>query len=233
MVKANGITVVSGRGTFKDAGTIAVEGGEDVSFRSAVIATGSHSLRPPVDGIDGPRCVDSTALLASESVPKRLVVLGGGVIGVEFASIFAHWGTEVTIVEMLDRLVPMEDADASKELERAFKKRGITMHLGARATSIADGEAGATLSFQAADGTEGSVDADVVLVATGRGPNVEGIGLEAAGVEFDPRKGVAVDRSMRTSVDEHLRRRRCRGPVAAGAHRIPRRGDRLRERSRP
>jgi dihydrolipoyl dehydrogenase len=201
VVKANGITVVSGRGTFKDAGTIAVEGGEDVSFRSAVIATGSHSLRPPVEGIDGPRCVDSTALLAGESVPKRLVVLGGGVIGVEFASILAHWGTEVTIVEMLDRLVPMEDADASKELERAFKKRGITMHLGARATSIADGESGATLSFQAADGTEGSVEADVVLVATGRGPNVEGIGLEAAGVEFDPRKGVGVDRSMRTNVE--------------------------------
>ena len=130
VVKANGITVVSGRGTFRDANTIAVEGQEDITFKIAVIATGSHALRPPVDGIDGPRCLDSTGLLEITEVPRRLLVLGGGVIGVEFASIMQHWGVEVTIVEMLDRLIPMEDADASKELERAFKKRGITMHLG-------------------------------------------------------------------------------------------------------
>ena len=107
-----------------------------------MIATGSHSMRPPVDGIDGPRCLDSTGLLDVTEVPQRLLVLGGGVIGVEFASIMRHFGVEVTIVEMLDRLIPMEDADASKELERAFKKRGITMHLGARATAIVDGPRG-------------------------------------------------------------------------------------------
>jgi dihydrolipoamide dehydrogenase len=200
VVKANGITVVTGRGSFKDASTLAVEGGEDISFASAIVATGSHSMRPPIDGIDGPRCVDSTALLAIEEIPRRLVVLGGGVIGVEFASIFRHWGIEVTIVEMLDRLIPMEDADASRELERAFKKRGITMHLGAKATRIENKESGATLSFQAADGTAGSVEADLVLVATGRGPNVEGIGLEAAGVEYDRRAGISTDQRMRTSV---------------------------------
>ena len=200
VVKANGITVVSGRGSFKDANTIAVEGGEDVQFQSAVIATGSHSLRPPVDGIDGPLCVDSTGLLATEKRPERIVILGGGVIGVEFASILRHFGSEVTIVEMLDRLVPMEDEDASKELQRAFKKRGITTHLGARATAISHDNGVATLSFTAADGTEGTVEADMVLVATGRGPNVEGVGLEAAGVAFDPRKGVGVDRQMRTNV---------------------------------
>jgi len=104
---------------------------------------------------------------------------------------------------MLDRLIPMEDADASKELGRAFKKRGIAMHLGARATRIDHSGSSATLTFQAADGTEGQVEADLVLVATGRGPNVEGVGLEAAGVAFDPRKGVQVDRRMRTS-GEHI-----------------------------
>src|SRR5689334_154579 len=200
VVKANGITVVQGRGRFKDANTIAVDGGEDVHFGSAVIATGSHSLRPPVDGIDGPRCVDSTGLLEVTELPRRLLVLGGGVIGVEFASIMNHWGVEVTIVEMLDRLIPMEDADASKELERAFKKRGIAMHLGARATAIVDGSEGVTLTFEGAAGKGGEVAADLVLVATGRGASVNDTGLEDAGVAFDPRKGVEVDRHMRTSV---------------------------------
>ena len=203
VVKANGITIVNGRGEFTGPNTIAVEGGEDVTFRSAVIATGSQSLRPPVTGIDGPACVDSTGLLEIAEVPKRLAILGGGVIGVEFASIFRHFGTEVTIVEMLEHLIPMEDADASKELERAFKRRGIATHLGARATEIAVSDPGVTLRFEGADGKAGSVDADVVLVATGRGPLVKGIGLEAAGVQFDPRRGVIADRRMRTNV-EHI-----------------------------
>jgi dihydrolipoamide dehydrogenase len=199
VVKANGIEVVTGRGSFKDAHTIAIEGGEDVSFQQAIIATGSHPLRPPVDGIDGPLCVDSTALLEVEAVPRRAVILGGGVIGVEFASILAHFGSEVTIVEMLDSLIPTEDADAAKELQRAFKKRNIAMHLGARATAIEHADV-ATLHFESADGTAGQVEADLVLVATGRGPNTSGIGLEQAGVEFDPRKGVTTDAAMRTSV---------------------------------
>src|SRR6478736_644761 len=198
--QANEITIVSGRGSFTDANTIAVEGGEDVKFQSAIIATGSQSLRPPVDGIDGPRCVDSTGLLAIEDVPKRLAILGGGVIGVEFASIFSHFGTEVTIVEMLDHLIPMEDEDASKELERAFKKRKIATHLGARATRIEDSGEAATLHFEGKDGSAASVEADLVLVATGRGPRVRDNGLEAAGVEYDPRRGVIADRHMRTNV---------------------------------
>jgi dihydrolipoamide dehydrogenase len=122
------------------------------------------------------------------------------VIGVEFASIFAHFGTEVTIVEMLDHLIPMEDEDASKELERAFKKRKIGVHLGARATRIEDSGGAATLHFEGKDGNAASVEADLVLVATGRGPRVRDIGLEAAGVEYDPRRGVIADRHMRTNV---------------------------------
>jgi dihydrolipoamide dehydrogenase len=200
VVKANGITIVSGRGAFSGPNTIAVEGGEDVTFRSAIIATGSHSLRPPVKGIDGARCVDSTGLLEIDEVPKRLVILGGGVIGVEFASIFRHFGCEVTIVEMLDHLIPMEDADASKELERAFKRRGITAHLGAKATEIAETDGGVTLHYEGADGNPGTVDADLVLVATGRGASTADIGLEKAGVDFDKRKGVIADRHMRTNV---------------------------------
>src|SRR5512141_986048 len=129
LLKTNGAEWVKGTGTFKDANTIAVEGGEDVSFKSAIVATGSFPLRPPIEGLDSPRCVDSTGLLAQEDVPKRLVVLGGGIIGSEFASIFRRFGSEVTIVEMLPSLIPQEDADAAKELAKQFGRRGITLHL--------------------------------------------------------------------------------------------------------
>src|SRR3954452_1429675 len=129
LFKTNGVEWVKGTGRFKDANTIAVEGGEDVSFKSAIIATGSFPLRPPIEGLDSQRCVDSTGLLAQTEVPRRLVVLGGGIIGCEFASIFRRFGSEVTIVEMLPTLIPQEDADAAKELAKQFGRRGITLHL--------------------------------------------------------------------------------------------------------
>src|SRR5213082_1819589 len=125
LFKANGVEWVKGAGTFRDANTIAVEGGEDVTFKSAIIATGSFPLRPPIEGLDSPRCVDSEGLLGQTEVPRRLVVLGGGIIGCEFASIFQRFGSEVTIIEMLDRLIPQEDEDASKELAKQFGRRGI------------------------------------------------------------------------------------------------------------
>src|ERR671937_2128512 len=100
LFKANGVEWVKGAGRFKDANTIAVEGAEDVTFRSAIVATGSFPLRPPIEGVDDPRCVDSTGLLAQTEVPRRLVVLGGGIIGCEFESIFRRFGSEVTVVEM-------------------------------------------------------------------------------------------------------------------------------------
>ena len=196
LFKANGIEWVKGVGRFKDANTLAVEGGEDITFKSAVIATGSSPLRPPIEGIDSERCVDSTGLLAQEQVPRRIVILGGGIIGVEFASALHTFGSEVTIVEMLPKLIPLEDEDASKELAKQFEKRGIEVHLESQCDKIEETGDGLRVHFVGQ-----TKDCDLMLVATGRGPNVEGIGLEAAGVEFDPRKGVAVDRSMRTSVE--------------------------------
>jgi thioredoxin reductase len=123
LFKANGVEWVKGKGTFTGPNAIAVEGAEEVTFKSAIVATGSFPLRPPIPGLDSPRCVDSTGLLGQTQVPARLVVLGGGIIGCEFASIFNRFGTEVTIIEMLPNLIPGEDADASKELEKAFRKR--------------------------------------------------------------------------------------------------------------
>src|SRR5947208_6866734 len=125
LFKANGVEWVKGVGRFKDANTIAVEGGEDVTFKSAIVATGSYPLRPPIDGLDNERCVDSTGLLAQTEVPRRLVVLGGGIIGCVFASIFRRFGSEVTIIEMLPTLIPQEDADAAKELAKRFGRREL------------------------------------------------------------------------------------------------------------
>jgi dihydrolipoamide dehydrogenase len=196
LFKANGVEWVKGTGRFKDANTIAVEGGEDVSFKSAIVATGSFPLRPPIPGLDSPRCVDSTGLLAQTEVPRRLVILGGGIIGCEFASIFSRFGSEVTIIEMLDTLIPQEDADAAKELAKQFGKRGITLQLGKQCKEVKDNGSSITVAF----GDGETVETDLMLVSVGRGPLVENLGLEAAGVQFDKRKGIATDDHRRTSV---------------------------------
>src|SRR5437867_318653 len=197
LFKANGVEWVKGTGTFRDANTIAVEGGEDVTFKSAIIATGSFPLRPPIDGLDSDRCVDSEGLLAQTDVPKRLVVLGGGIIGCEFASIFQRFGSEVTIIEMLPALIPQEDADASRELAKQFGKRGIALHLEKQCTKVEDGGGALTVHF----GDGETVEAELMLVSVGRGPTGEGIGLESIGVEFDERKGIAADEHRRTTGD--------------------------------
>jgi len=196
LFKANGVEWVKGKGAFKDANTIAVEGGEDVTFKSAIIATGSFPLRPPIEGLDSERCVDSTGLLAQTEVPKRLVVLGGGIIGCEFASIFRRFGSEVTIIEMLPTLIPQEDDDAAKELAKQFGKRGIQLHLAKQCTKVED--SGSELTVHFGDGE--TLQCDLMLVSVGRGPLVEGLGLESIGVEFDKRKGIAADERRRTTV---------------------------------
>jgi dihydrolipoamide dehydrogenase len=195
LFKANGVEWVKGTGRFSGPNTIAVEGGEDVNFKQAVVATGSYPLRPPIDGLDSPRCVDSERLLAQTEVPRRLVVLGGGIIGCEFASIFRRFGSEVTIIEMLPTLIPQEDADAAKELAKQFQKRGIVLHLETSADRVEDTGSGLVVHH----GGE-TTEADLMLVATGRGPTVENLGLEEIGVELDRRKGIAADEHRRTTV---------------------------------
>jgi dihydrolipoamide dehydrogenase len=196
LFKANGVEWVKGTGRFADANTIAVEGGENVTFRSAIVATGSYPMRPPIDGLDSPLCVDSTGLLAQERVPERLVVLGGGIIGCEFASIFQRFGSQVTIVEMLPRLIPMEDEDASKELAKQFGKRGIALHLEKQCTKVEDRGGTLTVHF----GEDETVECDLMLVSVGRAPLVEGLGLEALGVQVDRRRGIATDEHRRTAL---------------------------------
>jgi dihydrolipoamide dehydrogenase len=195
LFKANGVEWVRGTGRFKDANTLAVEGGEDVTFKSAIVATGSYALRPLIEGIDSERCVDSTGLLAQTEVPKRIVVLGGGIIGCEFASVLHRFGSEVTIVEMLASLIPQEDDDAAKELKKQFEKRGIAVHLEARCDRVE--ETGDGLRVHVGDQ---AFECDLMLVATGRGPVTQDLGLEEIGVELDPKKGIAADEHRRTTV---------------------------------
>ena len=159
-------------GRFTSPNTIAVEGGEDVTFKSAIVATGSYPVRPPIPGLDSPRCVDSTGLLAQTEVPRRLVVLGGGIIGCEFASIFDRFGSEVTIIEMLPALIPSEDEDAAKELRKAFKKREIDVHLEKQCTGVEDH--GDHLGVHFGDGE--TVEATSCSSSVGRAALVRGSG---------------------------------------------------------
>jgi dihydrolipoamide dehydrogenase len=199
LFKANGVEWVNGFGRFKDSHTIAVEGGQDVAFQQAIVATGSYPLRPPIEGLDSPRVVDSTGLLAQTTVPSRLVVLGGGIIGCEFASIFRRFGSEVTIIEMLPQLIPQEDADAAKELAKQFGRRGIALNLDSRCDRVEDTGDALRVYYN----SDQNIETDLMLVATGRGPTVEGLGLEDIGVEFDPRKGIAADERRRTTA-QHI-----------------------------
>jgi dihydrolipoamide dehydrogenase len=196
LFKANGVDWLKGVGTFTGPNTIRVEGGEDVAFKSAIVATGSFPLRPPVPGLESDLCVDSTGLLAQTEVPRRLVVLGGGIIGCEFASIFNRFGSEVTIIEMLDTLIPQEDADAAKELAKQFGRRGITLQLGQQCSRVEQQGNQLRVWF----GDNQTVDCDLMLVSVGRGPLVEGLGLESAGVDFDRRNGIGADEHRRTNV---------------------------------
>lgn len=196
LFKANGVEWVRGTGRFSDPNTLAVEGGEDIRFASAVIATGSRPLTPPIEGIESERCVDSTGLLSQTEVPARLVILGGGIIGCEFASIFGHFGSEVTVIEMLPRLIPQEDDDAADELRKQLEGRGIAINLEARCDRVEDTGSALKITYNG----DQTVECDLMLVATGRGPVVEDVGLESAGVSFDPRAGVGSDERRRTNV---------------------------------
>ncbi len=193
LLKARGITVVAGEGRLLEGRGVAV--GDDV-YRGddVILATGSYSRVLPGLEIGG-RILTSEQALALDEIPGRVVILGGGVIGVEFASVWRSFGADVTIVEALDHLVPNEDIALSKALERAFRKRGIVSKLGVRFASAQQTESEVTVNLE--DGT--SVTADYLLVAIGRGPATAGLGYEEAGIALD-RGFVTVDERLQTSV---------------------------------
>ncbi|RHW26160.1 dihydrolipoyl dehydrogenase [Nocardioides immobilis] len=202
LVKSRGIRVVEGRGTLTGSHEVTVEGADGtvtLTGRNVVLATGSTPRLIPGIEIDGTRVLTSDDALRLDRVPRSAIVLGGGVIGCEFASVWRSFGTEVTIVEALPRLLPPEDAASSAALERAFRKRGITSRTGTSVTGVTTSdEDGGGVVVTLSDDTE--LRADVLLVAVGRGPRTEGLGYEEQGVTLD-RGFVTVDDHCRTGVD--------------------------------
>ncbi|MCK2036913.1 dihydrolipoyl dehydrogenase [Microbacterium sp. SSW1-49] len=193
LVKARGITTVAGTGRLNADRTVSV--GDDVyTGTDVVLATGSYSRTLPGLEIGG-RIITSEQALALDVIPERVLILGGGVIGVEFASVWRSFGSEVTIIEALPHLVPNEDIALSKGLERAFRRRGIQYSLGVRFQSAVQDDSSVSVTLE--DGKEFS--ADYLLVAVGRGPVTANLGFEEAGVTLD-RGFVTVDDDLRTGV---------------------------------
>ncbi|PRI12155.1 dihydrolipoyl dehydrogenase [Leucobacter massiliensis] len=179
LLKANKITVIAGEGKLTSPTTVQV-GGDTITGKHIVLATGSYSRTLPGLEIGG-RVITSEHALELQEVPQRVAILGGGVIGVEFASVWRSFGAEVTIIEGLPHLVPNEEESVSKQLERAFRKRGIDFKLGVRFKSVSQDANGVTVSLE--DGA--TVSADYLLVAVGRGPVTQGLGFEEVGIEMD------------------------------------------------
>ena len=193
LVKSRKIEVVEGDGRLVAADTVEV-GGRRLKGRNIVLATGSYARTLPGLEIGG-RVMTSDQALTLDYVPQRVVVLGGGVIGVEFASVFKSFGSEVTIVEALPRLVANEDEAFSKALERAFRRRKIAFKTGVRFSGAQQTDQGVTVSLESGE----TIEADILLVAVGRGPNATGFGYEEVGVRMD-RGFVLTDDRLRTNV---------------------------------
>ena len=194
LVKSRNITYVEGTGRLTSPNTVQVNG-ENYTGKNVILATGSYPRTLPGLDIDGTQIVTSEEAMAFTHVPKSVIVLGGGVIGCEFASVWNSFGSEVTIIEGLPRLVALEDESSSKLLERAFRKRKINFVTGVRFASATKGAAGVTVTLE--DGTTHT--ADVLLVAVGRGPVTAGIGYEEQGITMD-RGYITVDDKCRTNV---------------------------------
>jgi dihydrolipoamide dehydrogenase len=194
LVASRKITYVTGEGRLSSPTTVDVNG-ERYTGRHIVLATGSVPKSLPGLAIDGNRIISSDHALTLDRVPSSVIVLGGGVIGVEFASVWKSFGAEVTIIEALPHLAPLEDENSSKLLERAFRKRGIKFELGARFSGVEYTETGVRASLE--NGKQ--IEAELMLVAVGRGPVSQGLGYEEAGVATD-RGYVLVDEYLQTNV---------------------------------
>ena len=192
LFKGNKVTLLTGTAAFVDANTITV-GADTHTAKKFIVATGSRPVSIPGFDLAGDRVVASTgALTIGNSVPQRLLVIGGGAIGLEFADVYQSLGSTVTVVEMLEQIAPSSDADAAKELRKALEKRGIVIKTGTKVTSQKHGKRGTDVELTGPDGKPEKLVVDRILVAVGRRPNGRDLGLEAIGVEVDGRGFVSV-----------------------------------------
>ena len=203
LFKKNKIDWLKGLATFKDAHTVDVSG-KSVTAKNIVIATGSSVTPLPGVEVDNDKSVivDSTGALVLDKVPGHMVVIGGGVIGLELGSVWRRLGAKVTVVEFLDQILPGMDGDVRKEANKIFKKQGIEYRLSTKVTKAVVKGRKATLTLEpAAGGDPETTEADCVLVAIGRRPNTQGLGLEAIGLELNKRGQIETDHDFRTRVD--------------------------------
>jgi dihydrolipoamide dehydrogenase len=205
LFKKNKITWIKGAGRIVASGKVQVDltegGSRDLTAQHIIIATGSESMPLPGVEIDEKTIVTSTGALSLDPVPKRLVVIGGGYIGLELGSVWARLGAEVTVVEFLDRITPGMDGETGKMLQRLLQRQGFKFKLSTKVTAATKTDAGVTLTLEPAQGgASETLETDVVLLSIGRRPYTEGLGLAEAGVELDERKRVKVDAHFRTSV---------------------------------
>jgi dihydrolipoamide dehydrogenase len=195
LIKHRGINVIEGEGRLVGPNTVEVDG-QQYTGKKIVLASGSYSKTLPGLEVDGQRVITSEHALLLDRVPSSVIVLGGGVIGCEFASVWKSFGAEVTIVEALPRLVAAEDEEVSKMLERAFRKRKINFKVGTPFKSVEHTENGVRVTVEGGE----TIEAEVLLVAVGRGPTTQGLGLEELGINMD-RGFVLTDERLRTNVE--------------------------------
>ena len=195
MLKRSGVEVIKAEAKLAGKGKVVADG-KEYEAANILLATGSVPACPPIPGLrDNPKVLDSTGILNLDSIPEKLVIIGGGVIGLEFASFFATVGTKVSIVEMLPKIAPMVDAELAKKLMAELKRLGIEFNLSCKVTHIE----GDVLYYTDPEGKEQKLQGTWILSAIGRSPVLKGIGLEEAGVEFD-RKGIKTDEFGKTNV---------------------------------
>jgi dihydrolipoamide dehydrogenase len=194
LLKRSGVEVIKGHGKLASRGTVQV-GTESYEARNILLATGAKPAVPPIPGIDSEGVLDSTSVFGVTSIPERLIIIGGGYIGLEFAGFFSAIGTKVTVLEMLPQIAAGCDREISTRLQQEMAKAGVEFKMSCKVTSIA----GKTVEFVDASGAKGSVSGDFVLNATGRVPVLADLGLEQAGVDFD-RKGIKTSDQGRTNV---------------------------------
>jgi dihydrolipoamide dehydrogenase len=202
LFKKNKIDWIKGSGRLTGGQRVEITEGQKqtlVARKEIIVATGSQPRSVPGIEIDRKRIITSDEAIHLKEIPKSIVILGSGAVGVEFGSIFRRFGSEVTIVELLPRLVPVEDEAVSAELERSFKKQGIKVLTGTRVTGATVGKDGVTLDAQSADGKTTALSGEYLLVATGRGPVTSGLGAEDVGLQMD-RGYIRVDDNFRTNV---------------------------------
>lgn len=199
LCKENNVKIIKGAGTFKGPTQLEVKtatGTESIETKNVVIAAGSRYYDLPTFRFDGTRIISSTEALSLQEVPKNLVIIGGGVTGLEMGTMYAQLGSKVTIIEMLEQLLPGTDLDLVRVVERSLRKLGVDYHVKSKAKEFRSGKVYAELE----GGKEAAYDADKVLVTVGRRPNSDQIGLEATGVKTDPHGFIQVDKKMQTNV---------------------------------